>query len=365
MGVSPRPEILGLKIYVAGKPIDELKRELGLTDIVKLASNENPLGPSPLAVQAIIEAASTVNLYPLQDQFYLRRKLSQRWGVDMEGIVAGSGLDEMIELIGAAFINPGDEAVVPDPSFSSYDHAVEKMGGHLIKVPLRDYTIDVQAMLDAVTKKTKLVFICNPNNPTGTAISAAEVDFLLDNLPPGVVAVLDEAYAEFVDRDDYPQSINYVKAGRPVIMQRTFSKVYGLAGLRVGYIITTPEIAGYIQRVRGPFNVSSVAQAAAVAALDDEEHVRKTVANNRQGKEYLYREFERLGLPYVPTQTNFLLVDVKRPSQPVFEALLRQGVIVRPGGFFGLPTMLRVSIGTMTENQRFIAALENVLAKGA
>lgn len=365
MGVSPRPEILGLKIYVAGKPMDELKRELGLTDIVKLASNENPLGPSPLAVQAIVEAASTVNLYPLQDQFYLRRKLSQRWGVDMEGIVAGSGLDEMIELIGAAFINPGDEAVVPDPSFSSYDHAVEKMGGHLIKVPLRDYTIDVQAMLDAVTKKTKLVFICNPNNPTGTAISAAEVDFLLDHLPPGVVAVLDEAYAEFVDRDDYPQSINYVKAGRPVIMQRTFSKVYGLAGLRVGYIITTPEIAGYIQRVRGPFNVSSVAQAAAVAALDDEEHVRKTVANNRQGKEYLYREFERLGLPYVPTQTNFLLVDVKRPSQPVFEALLRQGVIVRPGGFFGLPTMLRVSIGTMAENQRFIEALEKVLAKGA
>lgn len=365
MSVSARPEILGLKVYVAGKPIDELKRELGLTEVIKLASNENPLGPSPRAVQAIVEAASTVNLYPLQDHYYLRQKLSQRWNTDMEGIVAGSGLDEMIEFVGTAFIGPGDEAIVPDPSFSSYDHAVEKMAGHLIKVPLKDFTVDVRAMLAAVTPKTKLVFVCNPNNPTGTAISATEVDYLLDHLPPGVVTVLDEAYAEFVDRADYPQSINYVKAGRPVIVQRTFSKVYGLAGLRVGYVITTPQIAGYLQRVRGPFNVSSVAQAAAVAALDDEEHVRQTVANNRAGKEYLYREFERLGLPYVPTQTNFLIVDVKGPSTPVYQALLRQGVIVRQGTFFGLPTMLRVSIGTMEENRRFIQALEKVLPGNA
>ncbi len=356
-----REAIMAIKPYVPGKPVEEVERELGITDVIKLASNENPLGPSPAAVETLQETAAKVYLYPDGNCYYLKEALVEHTGFAADSIIVGNGSDEIIELIAKTFINPGEEAVVADPTFSEYDFAVKLMGGKTVFVPLKDQTHDLEGMLAAVTEKTKLIFICNPNNPTGTIVKREAVEELLSRLPGHVIAVFDEAYYEYVEDADYPQTVDYVREGHNVIVLRTFSKIYGLAGLRVGYGISRPDIIALLYRVKEPFNVNLPAQAAAIAALKDKEHLEKSRAVNAKGRDYLYRELEKRGLYYQPTNANFIWMDVKADSQQVFAKLLRRGVIVRTGDIFGAPSMLRVTIGTPEENKRFIAALDEVL----
>jgi histidinol-phosphate aminotransferase len=356
-----RPNVLELEPYSPGKPIEEVKRELGLTDVVKLASNENPIGPSPRAMEAAMRAMQSVNLYPDGSCFELRQAVAKHVGMPPECLLFGNGSDELIHYIGLTFLMPGDEVITGYPSFVRYEAAAKLNNAPLHLVPLREHRFDLPAILERISQRTKLVFIANPNNPTGTIVTADEVEAFMKALPEHVVVVFDQAYQEYVSRSDYPDTLGYVREGRHVIVLRTFSKAYALAGLRVGYAIARPDIIDAMNRVREPFNVNSVAQAAALAALQDQEHLRRAVELNRQGLEYLYRHFERLGLPYVRSEANCVMVDLQRDSQPVFQALLRKGVIVRTGHIFGLPTYLRITTGKPEENERFIRALEEVL----
>ncbi|MDN5344572.1 MAG: histidinol-phosphate aminotransferase [Clostridia bacterium] len=366
MAATPacREAILAIKPYVPGKPIEEVQRELGVKDVIKLASNENPLGPSPEAVQALREASERAYLYPDGNCYYLKDALGDKLGVTAENIIVGNGTDEIIKMLAEAYINPGDEVVVADPTFSEYEFAAQVMGGRAIKVPCRSFRHDLKAMAAAITPRTRLVFICNPNNPTGTIIGQVVLDTFLHEVPPSVLVVLDEAYADYVTAEHYPDSLAYVRGGRAnIIVLRTFSKIYGLAGLRVGYGVAVPEIIRDLNRVREPFNVNLLAQAAALAALGDEAHIRKSREINDEGKGYLYEQFAALGLQYVPTESNFIFVDLQRDSRKVFQELLKKGVIVRTGDIFGYDTFLRVTVGTPRQNERFIQALREVLAQ--
>ncbi|NLW44908.1 MAG: histidinol-phosphate transaminase [Syntrophomonadaceae bacterium] len=356
-----RSEVFSLKPYVPGKPVEEVERELGITGVIKLASNENPLGPSPLAVARVQEALKQLNIYPDGACYYLRRALAEHYGYSEDSFLIGNGSDELLRLITETFVGPGDEVIYGVPSFSEYGFMALIMGGVCVEVPLKDMRFDLPAILDKVTDRTKLVYICNPNNPTGTITGRAETDQFMKSLRDDVLVVFDEAYYEYVTDKDYVSGVEYLSQGRNVIVLRTFSKIYGLAGLRVGYGITTPEIAGLVNRVREPFNVNLLAQTAAIGALADKEHLEKSREVNIQGRDYLYREFSRMGLEYVPTEANFIFVDIKKDCRQVFQALLREGVIVRTGDIFGYPTYLRVTIGKPEENRRFIAALEKVL----
>jgi histidinol-phosphate aminotransferase len=352
--------ILSLRPYVPGKPIEEVQREFGLTDIVKLASNENPLGPSPHAVGALTEAALNLALYPDGACYTLVNALCAHLDVSPENLVIGNGSDEIIHYLGLAFLQPGDELLTGDPSFVRYEAAAGLNQAKFVVTPLKEHTFDLERMADAITDRTRLIFIANPNNPTGTIVRRREVERFLDRVPEQAIVVMDEAYYEYVDDPDYPQTWEYVREGRNVVILRTFSKIYALAALRVGYGLGRPEIIHALHQVREPFNVNSLAQAAAVASLQDPEQVRRSWTSNRENRDYLYAEFRRLGLPYVETQANFVLVDVKQPCKPVYEALMRRGVIVRTLG--GLPTHLRVTIGRRSDNERFLHELEAVLA---
>ncbi len=364
---SPLPQVpqhvQKLRPYVPGKPIEEVQREYGLTDVVKLASNENPLGPSPKAIRAIEGAAKGIALYPDASCFSLTRALAQRWEVAPEQIIVGNGSDEIIHYLGLAFLQPGDEMLTGDPSFVRYEAAAILNQAEFVVTPLKDHAFDLDAMAERIGPKTRMVFIANPNNPTGTMVGRGPIERFLDRCPEETIVVMDEAYYEYVDEPDYPDSLAYVREGRNVVVLRTFSKIYALAGLRVGYGIARPEIVAALHQVREPFNVNSLAQAAALASLDDPKQVPRSRAANSAGRDYLCEEFQRLGLSWVPTQANFILVDVNRPCRPVFEGLLRKGVIIRTGDIFGLPTFLRVTIGREEDNRRFIAALEAVLAE--
>ena len=354
--------LMGIMPYVPGKPVEEVQRELGLSQVHKLASNENILGPSPKAVEAILKAASAVNFYPDGSCYYLVDTLARKHGVKPSQIIIGNGTDEVIRLLCNALLGPDGNVVYAHPSFVMYKISSMVMNAARIEVPLKDtYTHDLPALAAAVTPQTRMVFVCNPNNPTGTIVKKREVDQFLDALPEGVLAVFDEAYFEYVEDADYPDSLDYFKTGRPVVTLRTFSKVYGLAGLRVGYGIMDESLAGVLHRVRNPFNVNALAQAAAVAAAGDAEHLAAAKAFNSQGKNYLHAEFDRMGLSYAKSEANFVLVDIGRDSQEVFEILLQKGVIVRPGKFLGFPTHLRVSIGDSAGNQAFIKALQEIL----
>lgn len=353
--------ILRLKPYVPGKPIDEARRELGIADFCKLASNENPLGPSPKALAAIREAAANVGLYPDAACYQLTRDLAAHWGVEPENLIIGNGSDEIIQFIGLAFVRPGDEVLTARPTFVRYEAAAVLNNGVLNEVPLRDHRFDLEAMAGQLGERTRVVFFANPNNPTGTMVSRAEVERFLDRLPETTLVVMDEAYFEYVDSPDYPDSWEYVRQARNVIVLRTFSKIYGLAGLRVGYGMARPELIRYLHQVREPFNVNSLAQAAASASLKDPDQVARSRRLNQEGKATLTAAFEAMSLPYAPTEANFILVDVKQDSRTVYEGLLRRGVIVRTGDIFGLPTHLRVTIGTAAENERFLRELRAVL----
>jgi histidinol-phosphate aminotransferase len=358
---TARREIFALKPYVPGKPIEEVERELGIRDIVKMASNENPLGPSPMAVEAVREVAGSLHLYPDSICFYLRQKMAAKTGRAPECFLVGNGSDELLRLISETFLTPEAGVVYADPSFVEYEFMARIMGARCTPVPLVDFRHDLSAMKAAIGPQTRIVYVCNPNNPTGSIVTRAELEEFMDGMPDEVLVVFDEAYVEYVDSPEFQSGLEYLDRGHNVVVLRTFSKIYGLAGLRIGYGITTPEIAAAVNRVREPFNVNLAAQKAAMAALDDEEHLALSRETNRWGRKYLCEEFQRLGLRYVDTQANFLFVDTGRDCQQVFSRLLAQGIIVRTGDIFGYPTFIRVTIGTESENRRFVQGLVRAL----
>jgi len=356
------PHILDLRPYEPGKPMEALERELGIRDSVKLASNENPLGPSPKAVAAMSAVTGDVHRYPDGANFALRARLAEWLDVAEDQLVFGCGADELLELLVKTFLAPGDEAVYAWPSFAMYPIVVSGMGGVGVPVPLDDgYVHDLPAMGRAVTEKTKLVFLCNPNNPTGTSFGAAELEAFVAALPDGVVLVIDEAYCEFAQRADFPDSVAITRQRPGTIVLRTFSKIYGLAGMRVGYGVADTELAGYLQRARHPFNVSRLAEVAALAAVDDPEHAERTRDNNTAGIDFLTRELRVLGHEVWPSDANFVLA---RTGPGYYDRLLRLGVIVRPLQGFGMPEFIRISIGTPEENQRLVKALQQIAEEG-
>jgi len=347
--------------YPPGKPIEEVEREFGISHSIKLASNENPLGPSPKALAAVTAALATLHRYPDGSAFYLKRRLAERWGVTSDEILVGNGSNEIIELVVRTFLRPGDEAVMADQAFVVYRLVVQAAGGLARIVSLRDFTHDLEAMADAITPRTRIVFLANPNNPTGTIFRRPAWEAFLRIVPPHVLVIADDAYAEYVLDPEYPDTIVERGAGRvAVVSLRTFSKLYGLAGLRVGYGIAPAAVVDAVNRVRQPFNVNAAALVAACAALDDDEHVRRTLAVNREGMAYLTEALRGLGLAYVPSSANFLLVHVRQGAR-VYEALLRRGVIVRPVGVYGFPEHVRVTVGLPEENRRLVEALGVVL----
>lgn len=352
------PHILELNPYEPGKPMEELERELGIESSIKLASNENPLGPSPKALAALRECIEDVNRYPDGACFALRERLAERLDVSERQLVFGCGADEILELLVKTFLAPGDEVVMPWPSFAMYPIVVKGMGGVGVQVPLRDdFSHDLDAMREALNDRTKIVFVCNPNNPTGTSIGAEEFGRFVASLPDSVVLAVDEAYYEFVRRADFPRSLELLAERPETLVLRTFSKIHGLAGLRIGYGIGHEDLVGYLERARHPFNVNRLAEVAAVAALDDEAHARRTCENNARGIEYLTRELAALGLEVAPTDTNFLLV---RTGADVYDELLKSGVIVRPMRGFGLPEHVRITVGLPEENERLVKALRSL-----
>ncbi|MDD2498934.1 MAG: histidinol-phosphate transaminase [Desulfitobacteriaceae bacterium] len=356
--------IMSIKPYTPGKPIEEVEREYGLAEVIKMASNESPLGPSPKAIEALREAAAKVHIYPDGRCYYLKQELEKYLDIEEKNIIVGNGSDEIIKLLAETYLNPGDEVIMANPSFSEYAFAAQLMGAKIVEVPVNeDYTHDLAAMAKAVTEKTKIVFICNPNNPTGTLVTKEEVGRFLKTVPDEVIVVLDEAYAEYVEDQNYPDSIEYVKNEENVVVLRTFSKIYGLAGLRAGYGIAREDIINLLNRVREPFNVNSMAQCAAIAGLKDKEHLEASFSLNSEGKRFLYDRFKEMGLSYVPTEANFIFVDLAADCREVFTAMLKKGVIVRTGDIFGYPTFIRVTIGTVDQNERFIATLKEVLDK--
>lgn len=351
-----KPSVLTQPVYEPGKPIEYVARELGLdpAGIIKLASNENPFGPSPRALAAARRALEQGELYPDGGCFELRQRLARRHGLTPSQFVVGNGSNEVIELLGHVFLAPGDEVVMAQPAFVVYKLVTLLFGARPVEVPLRDWRHDLERMAAAVTPRTKLVCVCSPNNPTGTANAGEEIVRFIEALPPHVVAVIDEAYSEYLESP--PDLAPLIRAGRPVIGLRTFSKIYGLASLRVGYGYASPELAGLLQRVRQPFNVNAIGQAAATAALDDEAFAADCARRNRAGLQQLTQGCSRLGVRQVPSVANFMLVEVGQGAA-AFDALQRRGVIVRPVTSYGLPEWIRVTVGTEEQNARFLAEL--------
>jgi histidinol-phosphate aminotransferase len=357
------PPVAALHPYEPGKPIEELEREEGAGDVIKLASNENPLGPSPMAIAAVRTALAEVNRYPDGGCWALTRKIAARHQVGMERIFTASGSVEVLNLLAFLFLRPGLNAVFSEHGFAIYALVAAAAGGESRAVPMKPgYLFDLDAIAATIDANTRLVFLDNPNNPTGTIFRKAEWEKFLAKVPEHVVIVADEAYFEFVRDPDYPDSLNYHDPGRMIVTLRTFSKIFGLAGLRVGYAVARPDIVTLLHKVRQPFNVTSLAQVAAVAGLDDTAHVRQTLENNAAGLIYLEHEFKRLGINFVPSHANFILAEVGDGLQ-VFNDLLKLGVIVRPMGGYGLPRHVRISVGLEQENRRLVAALEQVLGK--
>lgn len=353
--------VCDLVAYEPGKPIEETARELGLRPehIVKLASNENPLGPSPKAKEAMREASEDVHIYPDGGSWKLRNALAERHGLEMENVVIGNGSNEIIELLCHSFLNRNTALIAAEHAFVVYKLMATLFGARYVEVPDPDFVHDLEGMADAITEETRLVFIANPNNPTGTLVSAEAIARFMDRLPEHVVAVFDEAYHEFLP--DPPDTVKYVREGRNVCVMRTFSKAQGLAGLRVGYGLAPAPVAGLLHRARQPFNSNSVAQAAALAAISDSDHVARTVANNAAGLEFYHDQFARRGLRFVPSVANFVLVDVG-DGDAVFRRMLEQGVIIRAMRGYQLPAWVRISVGTPDQNARCLDVLDRILA---
>lgn len=357
-----RPAVKAMKPYVPGKPVEEVQRELGITDLVKLNQNENPLGPSPRALEAVQAAFALAHTYPEGSSRSMREKLAAMWDLPADWFIVGNGSDEVFRLLAETYLEPGDRVVVPAPSFSGYQLVADLMGAETVKVPLDGNTMDLPAMARAVVERqAKLVFLCRPNNPTGAVFAQEELPAFMAAIPVSTVVVLDEAYREF-DETEF-DSRGFLQRYPNLVVTRTFSKIYGMAGFRLGYGVGRPELLAPFYTTRDPFSVNNLAVAAGLAALDDVAHLDRTRQMNREGKAFLYALFERLGLKYVPTEANFILFDVPRPAVEVYDAMLRRGVLLRPCASFGLPNSLRVTVGTAEENQRFAAALEAVLTE--
>ncbi len=356
-----RKSILNLIPYPPGKPIEELTREYGIQKVIKLASNENPLGPSPQALRAIRQVLSQLHRYPDGSGYYLKQSLSRFLGLLPEQILLGNGSNEIIELTLKAFLKPGFEVISPVPSFLVYEKAVQAMGGKNIQVPLKRFSIDLGAMMDQINPRTQIIIINNPNNPTGTIIKRKEWERFLNHIPDRILIILDEAYIDFVEDPACPNGLNYINCGKDLIVIRTFSKAYGLAGLRIGYGLARPELADYINRVRQPFNVNSLAQVGALGALKDQAFFERTRTLIRSGKKTIEMGLDRMGLVYVPSYTNFILIRVPQKAQVVFEAMLKKGIIIRSMKSYGLEDYIRVSIGLPEENRCFLQVLKQVL----
>jgi len=360
-----RKNLAAIQPYTPGKPMADVKREFGLTDVVKLASNENPLGPSKKAQEAIAAALTELNRYPDGGAVDLKAKLAAKFDVATTEVLVGNGSDDCIKLISETFLNEGDEVVMATPSFSQYWFGTQLMAGKPVMVELtpKTFEYDMDAMLGAITAQTKIVYLCSPNNPTGTYITEEQMAHFMKSVPKHVLVIIDEAYHEYVEASDYANGIDYLKAGHNVIVLRTFSKLFALAGLRVGYAIGPAAVLAEINRVREPFNVNMLGQVGAIAAIDDVEHIEASRRLNRAGFEQLQAGLARLGYDVVPSQTNFLLFDTGRNDKELFEELLRVGVIVRSGTALGCPGYLRVSIGTEAENEAFLTAFARIATR--
>jgi histidinol-phosphate aminotransferase len=351
-----------MKPYSPGKPIWEVQEELGLEKVIKLASNENPLGASKKAKEAIIKYVSEIHRYPDANTTKLRQVISNYHNVNNDQIIIGNGADELITLISETFLQEGDEIIVPSPSFSEYDFGANLMGAKVVRISLSNmFEYDTSAMLNAITNKTKIIYLCSPNNPTGTYIKKDVLDEFLGQLPNNIIVVFDGAYSHYATNEDYTNGIEYVKNGYSMIVLQTFSKIYGLAGVRVGYGVSLPEIINSIHKVREPFNVNTLAQVAAEAALSDEEHVRESQKINEQGRLYLYNAFNKLGISYIQSMSNFILVDMGEKASLIYKQLLHKGIIVRYGEVWGLPNHLRITIGNHEENNALINAFEDMM----
>ncbi|MFC0211683.1 histidinol-phosphate transaminase [Paenibacillus chartarius] len=359
MSIRTRQAVLQLKPYSPGKPIWEVQREHGLDRVVKLASNENPLGPSPLAMEALLRSAAELHRYPDAGFSELRSALADTLGVTPEHIIAGNGADELIKLVAEAYLETGDEMIVPSPSFTEYEFTGVLMGARVVPVPLRaDFTYDIAAILGAVTPRTKLVYVCTPHNPTGTYLPRGELEKLLEELPPSVLLIVDAAYGHYADADDYTDGLDLLRQGRTLLVLQTFSKIYGLAGIRVGYAVSRPEVIEALLKVKEPFNVNALAQTAAAAALADTDHVSRSRELNADGRRYLTEELTARGFTVVrPSQSNFILVRLGAEAGRIYEGLLQRGVIVRSAAVWGLPEYVRITIGTPEENDRLLEAL--------
>lgn len=364
--VRPQRGLASIRPYVPGKPIEEVQREYGLTDVVKLASNENPLGPSPKAMRALAEEVHRIHLYPDGDSYDLRHALARHLDVRPDQVTVGNGADGLIVQTCLAYLDDGDEVVLGQPTFPLYETYTHVMRARPVPVPLKDFRLDLEGMADAVTDRTKIVFVCNPNNPTGTIVTRSEVEAFMARVPESVLVVFDEAYYEFVHADDFPDTLAYVREGRKnVLVLRTFSKIYGLAGVRLGYAVGEPEVLEPLLRVKEPFNVNRLAQVAGIAALQDDGFLEATLAATINGRQALYRGLERLGFSCVPSHTNFVLVRVGPNARELAQRLLERGIIVRPCDIYGLPEFLRITIGTPMQNARLLRALEEIQQEGA
>ncbi|MCX7990658.1 MAG: histidinol-phosphate transaminase [Proteobacteria bacterium] len=347
--------------YIPGKPVEELERELGIKSAVKLASNENPLGPSKKGIAMMKKYINSLHRYPEGGCYYLAKKLSEKIKVPMENIMFGNGSNEVLEIIGRTFYESGDEIIFSQYAFIVYKLVAQALGAKYYEVPAKGLAHDLDKIGEHITKKTKIIYLANPNNPTGTMFGRKEFEGFMKKVPENILVVLDEAYSEYVEDKNYPDGLSYLKRYKNLIVVRTFSKIYGLAGLRVGYAVAEKGIIDYMNRVREPFNVNTLAQFAALGALDDEDHIKRTKDLTKEGLEYLYKEFKKLKIDYEKSYGNFVLMKSPVNSMELYNKLLKEGVIVRPVGGYGLPEYLRVSVGLMEENKKFIKALKKIL----
>lgn len=360
MTIKFREEIKDLKAYKPGKPIEDVKKEYGLNEVIKLASNENPLGCSKKVKETLVKSIDNLSIYPDGNATELKEAIAKKLNIKPSQVLPSSGSDEMVDMISKTFINKNDEVIMADITFPRYISTCKMMGGIPVVVPLKDWTYNLEGMLESITDKTKLIWLCNPNNPTGTMFTEESLLNFLKNVPKNIIVVYDEAYNEYVTDDRYPRnSIELLNEYPNLIIMRTFSKMYGLAALRVGYTMASEDIIENINKIRGPFNVNKLAQVAAIAALEDEEFVKKCYDLNKEGKEYLYKEFDKLGLQYPISETNHIFVNVLKDANEVFVELQKKGMIIRPI----LGTWIRVTIGTKEQNETFIKLLKEVLKR--
>lgn len=359
-----RKELASITPYVPGKPIEEVKKEFGVEDIEKLASNENPLGPSPKAVEAIEKEAKSIHIYPDASAMLLRQEIAKEYDLSYENVVIGNGGEQILQMIAQTFINEGEEAIMASTTFGLYGSSVTHMGGVPIKLPLKDYKHDFEGFIEKLTDRTKLIYVCNPNNPTGNIMTKDEVQYLAENVPKDVVIIFDEAYYDYAKvNEDYPEALKILKERPNTVILRTFSKVAGIAGVRVGFALTSKEIAKEMSKVKGVFNVNKLAQVAAIGALNDKEHIQKTVELNYKSMSMMEEYFKESGLEYIKSNSNFIFVNVNMDSKVVSQKLMEQGIIIRPGYLWKWDNWIRVSTGTVEQTEKFLVKLHTLIKK--